>query len=291
MSVSRRQVGCVVLTMGTRPEQLRRAIASLLSQQDVDVEVVVVGNGWQPTDLPDGVKGLGLPTNVGIPAGRHAGVAQVDGDLLLFVDDDAALADDSTLSRMVAMFEADASLGIVQPRPVDPISGQTPRRFIPRLRVGDPARSSYLNALWEGVLLVRSQAYADSGGWAAEYFYAHEGVELAWRTWDAGWSVRYAGDVVVWHDAEPPTTRHGDFYRKQARNRVWLARRNLPAVVGFVYVLDWLLLTLARTRSAAALRQWFVGLGAGLREPCGERRRLRWRTIWRMTLIGRPPVV
>jgi len=285
-----RRVGCVVLTMGTRPEELRRAVDSLLAQNGVEVDVVVVGNGWQPAGLPDGVKTLALPTNVGIPAGRDAGVAQVAGDLLLFCDDDAALGDERTLARMIALFDGDPRLGIVQPRPVDPASGQTPRRFVPRLRVGDPARSSYLNALWEGVLLVRRQAYVDSGGWAAEYFYAHEGVELAWRTWDAGWTVRYAGDVAVWHDAVIPT-RHAEFHRLQARNRVWLARRNLPVAVGVLYVLDWVLLTIVRSRSLTDLRQWFGGLLAGVREPCGQRRRLRWRTVARMTAIGRPPIV
>ena len=284
------RVGCVVLTMGARPDELRRAVDSLLAQQGVDVDVVVVGNGWEPTGLPDRVKTLALSTNLGIPAGRDAGVTHVTGELLLFCDDDAALADARTLARMAAMFDTDPRLGIVQPRPVDPGTGETPRRFVPRLRVGDPTRSSFLNALWEGVLIVRRQAYVDSGGWAAEYFYAHEGVELAWRSWDAGWSVRYAGDVVVWHDAVIPT-RHGEFYRLQARNRVWLARRNLPVVVGVVYVVDWILLTVARTHSLTALRQWFAGLVAGLREPCGQRRRLRWRTIARMTAIGRPPIV
>jgi len=290
MTRASRRVGCVVLTMGTRPDDLRRAVDSLLAQQDVDVDVVVVGNGWQPTGLSAGVKTVALPTNLGIPAGRDAGVAHVDGELLLFCDDDAALADDDTLARLASMFEADASLGIVQPRPVDPATGETPRRFVPRLRVGDPGRSSYLNALWEGVLLVRRTAYEQSGGWAGEYFYAHEGVELAWRSWDAGWTVRYAGDVRVWHDAVMPT-RHPEFYRLQARNRVWLARRNLPAVLAVLYVLDWALLTVARTRSLQALRQSFAGLAAGLREPCGERRRLRWRTVARMTAIGRPPVI
>jgi len=51
------------------------------------------------------------------------------------------------------------------------------------------------------------------------------------------------------------------------------------------------LLTVARTHSPRALGQWFAGLAAGLREPCGERRRLRWRTVARMTAIGRPPVI
>ena len=276
--------------MGTRPEHLRGAVDSLLAQEGVDVDVVVVGNGWEPTGLPAGVKTLALPTNLGIPAGRDAGVAHVTGDMLLFCDDDAALADEHTLERMLAMFAQQPSPGIVQPRPVDPQTGETPRRFVPRLRVGDPARSSWLNALWEGVLLVRRQAYLDSGGWAPEYFYAHEGVELAWRAWDAGWSVRYAGDVEVWHDAVQPT-RHAEFYRLQARNRVWLARRNLPIIVGVLYIVDWVALTVARTRSRSDLRQWFAGLRDGLREPCGQRRRLRWRTIARMTAIGRPPII
>ena len=283
-------VGCVVLTMGTRPDDLRRAVDSVLTQRGVDVDVVVVGNGWEPTGLPASVKTLALPTNQGIPAGRHAGVGHVGGDFVLFVDDDASLSDPELLARMVTRFQADPTLGVLQPRPVDPQTGETPRRFVPRLRVGDPARSSPVNALWEGVLLVRRQAYDAAGGWAPEYFYAHEGVELAWRVWDAGWAVRYAGDLLVWHDAINPL-RHSDFYRQQARNRVWLARRNLPAVLGVLYVLDWMVLTLVRTRSPRALRQWFAGLAAGLREPCGQRRRMRWRTVARMTRNGRPPVI
>jgi GT2 family glycosyltransferase len=283
-------VGCVVLTMGNRPEQLRRAVDSVLAQRGVDVDVVVVGNGWRPTGLPDVVKTVALTSNLGIPAGRHEGVRHVNGDLLLFCDDDAALSDPDLLARMVARFDADPALGILQPRPVDPATGQTPRRFVPRLRVGDPGRSGPLNALWEGVLLVRRRTYDATGGWAGEYFYAHEGIELAWRAWDTGWSVRYAGDMVVWHDAVNPR-RHAEFYRLQARNRVWLARRNLPVALGVLYVLDWALLTIVRTRSPADLRQWFAGLFAGLREPCGVRRRLRWRTIARMTAIGRPPVI
>jgi hypothetical protein len=58
-----------------------------------------------------------------------------------------------------------------------------------------------------------------------------------------------------------------------------------------LYVFDWMLLTVLRTRSSGQLREWFAGLGAGLREPCGQRRRMRWRTVVRMTLNGRPPVI
>ena len=62
--------GCVVLTQGRRPEQLRAAVESLLAQEGVEVDVAVVGNGWAPAGLPGGVHAVALPEDVGIPAGR-----------------------------------------------------------------------------------------------------------------------------------------------------------------------------------------------------------------------------
>ena len=41
-------VGVVVLTMGSRPDELRRGLESLLAQEDVELDIVCVGNGWQP---------------------------------------------------------------------------------------------------------------------------------------------------------------------------------------------------------------------------------------------------
>ena len=93
----RPKFGVVVLTMGNRPDDLNRGLASVLSQRDVDLDVVVVGNAWQPVGLPGGVKAKGLVENLGIPAGRNAGVSSVHGDLLFFLDDDACLPADDIL--------------------------------------------------------------------------------------------------------------------------------------------------------------------------------------------------
>src|SRR6187401_887448 len=86
-------IGVVVLTQGRRPDDLDRGIRSLLAQQDVRLDIVCVGNGWQPTGLPDGVAALALPKNLGIPAGRNRGVEHVTGEYLFFLDDDASLPD------------------------------------------------------------------------------------------------------------------------------------------------------------------------------------------------------
>ena len=112
--------GVVVLTMGQRPDDLRRGLESLIAQKGVSVDVVVVGNGWQPEGLPAGVRGHALDQNVGIPAGRNAGVPLVSGDLLFFLDDDAALAAPDTLARFAAIFAQRPEVGLIQPRVVDP---------------------------------------------------------------------------------------------------------------------------------------------------------------------------
>ena len=97
--------GVVILTMGSRPNELRKAIDSVLNQVKVDTNIVVVGNGWEPVDLPNGVAALALPENIGIPAGRNAGASQVNGEILFFLDDDAELPDSHFLERMVALLD------------------------------------------------------------------------------------------------------------------------------------------------------------------------------------------
>ncbi|GAA1056766.1 glycosyl transferase [Agromyces luteolus] len=284
-----------MLTMGRRPVELMRGIRSVLDQQDVDVDVVCVGNGWDPATaeppLPAEVRTLHLPENLGIPAGRNRGVPEVAGGVLFFLDDDAYLPSPTFLADGCRLLAARADLGLVQPRVVDPTGLESPRRWIPRIRKGDPAHSSDVFSCWEGAVLMPRPAFEASGGWADPFFYAHEGIELAWRVWDAGYRAWYAGDLEAAHPVIDPA-RHAYYHRLNARNRVWLARRNLPAILVPCYVGSWTAIQVLRWfRRPAALRAWFAGWRAGWREDPGERRPMRWRTVLRMALAGRPPVV
>lgn len=69
MSAPEPRVGVVVLTQGTRPDDLAAGLASVLAQEGVTLDVVCVGNGWEPDGLPDTVRAVALPENLGIPAG------------------------------------------------------------------------------------------------------------------------------------------------------------------------------------------------------------------------------
>ncbi|MBK3588157.1 glycosyltransferase family 2 protein, partial [Streptomyces sp. MBT57] len=107
---------------------------------------------------------------------------------------------------------------------------------------------------------------------------------------DAGWMIDYRADMVLNHPTTAPS-RHAVYHRMVARNRVWLARRNLPAPLVPLYVGVWLLLTLVRRPSPPALKAWFGGFREGWSTPCGPRRPMKWRTVWRLTRLGRPPVI
>jgi GT2 family glycosyltransferase len=284
------RIACVVLTQGRRPVDLGLALDSLLRQRDVELDVVVVGNGWEPSGLPPGVRGVALSQDVGIPGGRNAGVPQTSGELLFFLDDDASLEADDALARVAREFE-DPNLGLLQLRVV-PRSGGRPRRdWVPRLRVGDPARSSDVTAVWEGAVAIPRRVFELVGRWPAEFQHAHEGIDLAWRVMDAGFRVRYDGGVAVLHPARDAPMPHAYSLYFGARNRVWLARRHLRLPLGALYVLGFVLRTLPHLRSVREVREAVRGYRDGMRGPCGRRRKLRARTLVRMTLAGRPPII
>lgn len=288
--MTRLTVGAVVLSMGTRPEEFPRALESLLAQRGVELEVVVVGNGWEPSGLPEAVKTVYLPENVGIPEGRNVGAAAVGGDVIFFYDDDAYLPSDDVVARLVDVLDADPRVAAVQPRPVDPTGKPSPQRWVPRPGGGDPLRPGVVTWVWEGTFAVRRDVFERVGGWPGNFFYGHESIDLMWRVWDAGYVGWYAPDIVVNHPATSPT-RHAVYYRMNARNRVWVARRNLPWPLVPPYLLAWTVLTVLRVRSARNLAAWFAGFREGFGPGAGERRPMSWRTVWRLTRAGRPPVV
>ncbi|KQX92884.1 glycosyltransferase [Streptomyces clavifer] len=289
------KIGAVIITMGNRPDELRALLDSVAGQNGDRIEVVVVGNGAPVPDVPAGVRTVELPENLGIPGGRNVGIeafgaSGTDVDVLLFLDDDGLLAKNDTAELCRQAFAADPELGIITFRIADPETGVTQRRHVPRLRAADPMRSSRVTTFLGGANAVRTRVIAEVGPLPDDFFYAHEETDLAWRALDAGWMIDYRADMVLNHPTTAPS-RHAVYHRMVARNRVWLARRNLPAPLVPVYVGVWLLLTLVRKPSLPALRAWFGGFREGWTKPCGPRRPMRWRTVWRLTRLGRPPVI
>jgi GT2 family glycosyltransferase len=288
------RVGAVVLSMGNRPAELATALETLLAQEGVDLDVVLVGNGWRPEGLPaeiaQRVRVVHLAENVGIPEGRNVGAREARGDILFFYDDDAFLPTTDALARLVQEYSLDDRIAVVQPRLADPTGLPTPRRWVPHLRTAADGVAGDVVVFSEGVCTVRRSAFEEVGCWPGHFWFGHEGIDLAYRLLDAGWRLRYRPDVVVNHPATQPS-RHAVYYRMNARNRVWVAKRNLPHPLAELYVGVWTAITVARVRDRADLAVWFRGLLEGVREDGGRRRPMSWGTVARLSRAGRPPIV
>ncbi|MEN3541153.1 glycosyltransferase, partial [Microbispora sp. ZYX-F-249] len=169
MTSAKATVDVVVLTMNDRPEPFRRAMASLLAQQEVDLRVVIVGNGVQPDDVPHGAQTVVLPVNEGIPAGRNIGADALAGpdagEFVFFLDNDAVLPTTDTLAQLVAVARRHPRAAYIQPRIADPDTGVTLRRWVPRLRAGTATRPGAITVMAEGVVLIRRADYEQAGGW------------------------------------------------------------------------------------------------------------------------------
>jgi GT2 family glycosyltransferase len=284
------KLSCVILTMGNRPAELERAIRSTEALRGEGVEVVVVGNGADVPAVPSGVTTLRLPENVGIPAGRNAGVDACTGDIVLFLDDDGWYPDADLADHVAGQFAADPALAVLAFRVVDPDGGPGARWHVPRLGAGDAARSSEVTTFSGGACAIRRSAFLEVGGLPGAFFFMHEEIDLAWRLMDRGYRIRYDAAARMCHPPVP-NSRHTGFYRIEARNRVLLARRNLPWPLAALFLLNWAGITTARERSWPPLREWLGGFADGWRMDPGPRKPIGARAIWRMTRLGRPPLI
>jgi GT2 family glycosyltransferase len=284
------KLSCVIITMGTRPAELQRAIASTQQMREQGVQLVLIGNGADLPPVPSDVTTVRLPENLGVAGGRNAGVEASTGDVIIFLDDDGWFTDPGLADHVADRFAADPKLAVLAFRVIDPTGGTGVRWHVPRLRAGDPGRSSPVTTFVGAGFAARRSAYLEAGGLPAEFFFAHEETDLAWQLIDRGYTLEYDADARMCH---PPVSnaRHDIWYRYDGRNRVLLARRNLPWLLGAVYLFDWLALTAIRERSPGALRTWLSGFAEGWRMDPGRRRPISMRTAWRMTRAGRPPIV
>lgn len=284
------RVSIIVVTMGNRQQLLDKCLQSAVAQDYDDLDVVCIGNGWQPVGLPDGVRGVALEENLGGPLGRNFGVTKTDSELLMFLDDDAWLPDATFISAAVRIFSDHPRLAVLVPRLTD-CDGQSQRRWVPRARVGDAMQAGPAFTCIEGISLYRRTAWDQVGGFPANFFHGHEGIDVVWRIRNHGWTTWYDPALVAHHPIFP-ANRHPYFQRLNARNRIWVARRNLPWPLAVIYIGVWTVISLARnTTDWTGTKSWLTGWLDGWRISPGLREPMSWRCVCTLARLGQPPII
>lgn len=281
-------VSVVILTMGDRPDELGLAIESARAQQGVDVELILVINGGEPDRTHVDVV-VEPGRNLGIPGGRNAGAAAASGNLILFLDDDGRLLTYELLSNAAARFANEPELAVVALRIVDE-EGSTARRHLSGLRQR-PDEQRDVTSFPGGGAIIRRGIFSGLDGLCEAFSYALEETDLAWRVVDHGHRISYDPCLMMYHPRTLPS-RHQDFVRSTARNRVWLAHRRLPLLLSWIYPINWLLITIARSwRTPLAVKAAVAGSLEGIRTRPGPRQPIRWATVVQLARLGRPPII
>ncbi len=217
------RVSAIVLSYNRRDETLK-CLTSLKEQDYATLEIVVVDNGSKDGSadaIQDGfprVRLIRLPKNYGDWEGRDIALCNCTGEYVLCIDNDAVM-EKTVVSKMVCAMENDPLLAVVEPRVVDPKSGEpfsVSRDWVER----DHYRANFLG----GAALYRTQTLARAGGFP-HYLLGGAEAHLSLRFLDMGYRILHLGNCTIFHDMSPRerVPHHRYFLSAKQRLRAYMA--------------------------------------------------------------------
>lgn len=229
-----------------RSRMLVSAITSIRQQSVVNREIVVVVNGHDcetlvnlpPLSDPDPtLRYIVLSENCGVGGGRNVGIQAAQGEILVFIDDDAEFAAPDITFRAMQHFDRHPGLGVVGFSVLEGRSGEIERRCIPfcnkRLPVGVTAACYFAG----GACAIRRKVFDAVGPYDASLFYGGEELDLSYRAIEAGFQILFDPALTIRHHAAGGVGLDGLYYC--ARNRPWVALRYLPLPMFLTHCLAW----------------------------------------------------
>jgi GT2 family glycosyltransferase len=212
----------IVMVTYNRPDDVTQCVDVLRKQQCQDFEVIVVDNG-DPDRKADALKNsvdvyVDCPINFNLSEGRNIGSHFANGQILVFLDDDA-LVGPEYLASIRSAFEQYDILGL-RGRAF-PKNGQQPNSRVGVYDLGEEPFAVLCNQ--EGNSAFRRDAYNAVGGMDALLF-GHEGSDLSYRLmqqYDHPSAVIYWPGAVIYHDYGDQSTFDEKFAR-YSRNRDYL---------------------------------------------------------------------
>lgn len=289
-------VSYIVITMNRRDE-LAGCLRNLREQDYPDREIIVVDNG-STDDTAAMVSGqfpeadlIALEINEGVAGGRNRAVKTARGELCLFIDDDARLADREATRRTVAYFQADPQLACVAFFIRYASTGSEQTGAIPRWDKRSIREDYDCSYFCGGGFALRRRVFMELGMFWEALWYGGEELDFSYRLLEAGYRLIHSGTIVVDHYEVPSSRPGGQWVYFNARNRCWIAVRSLPWLyVASTSMAWWCYTAFMALKSghcasfARGFRDSLRGLPAALR----ERRCIGKKTLQRLkTLSGR----
>lgn len=200
----------VLIVTWNRREDVLETVRAVYEQSYKNFEIVVVDNGSVDGTVNalrltyPAVKIVELDRNIGISAGRNAGIKVATGDIILCLDSDASPSVDA-LTNIVRKFQSASEVGVINSKIVDATTRQIGAAGWVYSEKGKIDQDSeFLSySFSEGGAAIRREVFDQVGLFWDRLFFGSEGTELSLRVLDAGYKILYYPSSLVYHRASP----------------------------------------------------------------------------------------
>ena len=201
----------VLVVTWNRKKDVLETVESIYEQAYQNFEIIVVDNGSDDGTIaalglfrPE-VRIVALDRNMGISAGRNAGIEIARGEIIFCLDSDASL-EYNALTNLVRRFQTDSAIGVINSKIVNAYTKELDGGPGWAYSEEQKANQNIEFLSWsfsEGGAAIRKQVFDQIGLFWELLFFGCEGQELSLRVWDAGYKVLYYPESVVYHRASP----------------------------------------------------------------------------------------
>jgi GT2 family glycosyltransferase len=292
-----------------RASTLEQCLSSVVKQTYRPLEAVILDAGSTDASLAviqracERMHDAGIEVKVvscpqmGVAASRNFAAHHASGNLLCFIDNDAAFTTSEGLCYLVKLFAGTPRLGMVSfqvlrgdSEEIDPV-GWVYRRP-PAIWTGKEFKTFILNGTG---FCGRADAFWDVGGFWEHLRYSREEEDLGLALVDKGWELRYSPAVAIRHYSEP-RGRMSLAERRftELRNGILVLWRRIPIPLA-VFAIAGRICTLALTvrREESSVRPLIAAVPLAIEEwrRSGLRRSpITYKSAWRYAALHFPAI-
>ncbi|MGC1400616.1 glycosyltransferase family 2 protein [Candidatus Binatus sp.] len=217
-----------------RHQHLKRSLASVLPYADQVAEIIVVDNAAEPelksllaAEYPN-VRYIAAPSNAGCE-GRNIGLRAAGTPIVITLDDDVELSSPNCIAEVESAFARDSRLACLN-FTVTGLDGKVLERDWCHPRpISHASREFETHFILEGASALDREKVLSVGGYPAEFFLGHEGVDLSYRLIGGGYRVLHTPSVSTTHHAAMEHRPNWRVYYYYTRNGIWVIYRSFPA--------------------------------------------------------------
>jgi GT2 family glycosyltransferase len=261
-----------------RHQHLRRALASARPYADQVAEIIVIDNAAEPelksllaAEYPN-VRYIAAPLNGGCE-GRNIGLRAAGTPIVITLDDDVELSSSNCVEEVEAAFSRDPRLACLN-FTVTGVDGKVLERDWCHPRpISHASREFETYFILEGASAHSREKVLSVGGYPAEFFLGHEGMDLSYRLIGSGYRVVHTPRVSTTHHAAIEHRPDWRVYYYYTRNGIWVAYRSFPPLMAITRVLAYLATMGFFSLRAMQVAAYLRGCVDGMRGLSGMDRR------------------